>query len=333
MPVPCAPQSSAGQDEVKETVATYNLRANYDYFELQLQDTGRQLEELLVKEPGNRNLPERGAKELYVDRIQGNLANAAKAITSPECKKVMLLVGSTNNMLHWPPTDTDGPGGACALARTLMKLNKEVVIVSDEVNHDQVFPALKSSEAWKIKTELPEMESQLTYMKFPAAKDWTDEAEDQLLVLFESVNHIINVGRPGPGENGTYWSYDCRQMTQYQPDFTKLFTWAEYTKGQRNPPMLITAIGTIGSELGMGPLRFATEKWVPNGRKLACSIASDFPIVATVVDWGAYALCAMLGLYGIARTPLENTNHMMDVFVPKTEDQDIIMKILVKEGM
>eukprot|EP00920_Eleutheroschizon_duboscqi_P026436 GHVT01065109.1.p1 GENE.GHVT01065109.1~~GHVT01065109.1.p1 ORF type:complete len:151 (-),score=14.13 GHVT01065109.1:97-549(-) len=130
MPVPCAPQSSAGQDEVKETVATYNLRANYDYFELQLQDTGRQLEELLVKEPGNRNLPERGAKELYVDRIQGNLANAAKAITSPECKKVMLLVGSTNNMLHWPPTDTDGPGGACALARTLMKLNKEVVIVS-----------------------------------------------------------------------------------------------------------------------------------------------------------------------------------------------------------
>eukprot|EP00921_Rhytidocystis_pertsovi_P019992 GHVQ01031723.1.p1 GENE.GHVQ01031723.1~~GHVQ01031723.1.p1 ORF type:complete len:221 (-),score=21.44 GHVQ01031723.1:103-765(-) len=100
------------------------MSSAYDSF----YDAAQHLEKLLIREEGFREI-KGGVKSLYSSDCSGQLYDAAGAIYDKKCEGVALLVGSTSNMIMWPPTDTDGPGGCFALAHTLLHLGKRVIII------------------------------------------------------------------------------------------------------------------------------------------------------------------------------------------------------------
>ncbi|KAL8270386.1 hypothetical protein Esti_005710 [Eimeria stiedai] len=90
---------------------------------------GRELEQLCLPErKTHKRLKNR--RGLYTAEIQGDLAKAAAELLKPQVETIAILVGSCVNTNMWPPTDTDGPGGAFALAAALWRLSKKIVIVT-----------------------------------------------------------------------------------------------------------------------------------------------------------------------------------------------------------
>eukprot|EP00921_Rhytidocystis_pertsovi_P019994 GHVQ01031725.1.p1 GENE.GHVQ01031725.1~~GHVQ01031725.1.p1 ORF type:complete len:266 (-),score=49.56 GHVQ01031725.1:109-906(-) len=171
----------------------------------------------------------------------------------------------------------------------------------------------------------------IEYEVFPEARDWKDGVEeDRLDVIFKKINHIINVGRPGPAEDGIYYSHDKRQMTHYQPDFVRLFRMSEDSRGTDHH-VPTTCIGELGNELGMGQLLSRVEENVPNGPTIACNIKADNVIVATTVNWGAYGLCAMLGIVAVVNKKTDKTMLLDDLY-PNRSEQSAVLKTLVLEA-
>lgn len=291
-------------------------------------DASHHLEKLLVREDGHHDI-KGGAKSLYTSDNAGQLYDCASALYASECQVICLLVGSTSNMIMWPPTDTDGPGGCFALAHTLLHLGKKVIIVTDTVNEGQIKPAMEKSDAWKYNER--KLLDAIQYEVFPEFRDWKEGVEEERLdKIFEKCHHIINVGRPGPGEDGHYYSHDKRQMTHYQPDFVKLFKMAEESRGTSHH-VQTTCIGELGNELGMGQLRSRVEEVVPKGAIIACNIKADNLIVSTTVNWGAYGLCAMLGIMGVVGHKGEKSLLLDDLY-PNRQEQSAVLKTLVDEA-
>lgn len=92
-------------------------------------DQGEELESLCLGEK-QTHARLKNRRCLYTPEIRGDLAKAAAAIIKPETHTIAILVGSCTNTNMWPPTDTDGPGGAFALAATLWRLGKKIIIVT-----------------------------------------------------------------------------------------------------------------------------------------------------------------------------------------------------------
>ena len=64
----------------------------------------------------------------------GSLQKAAECMH--ESETVAIITGFPCMMDYSPPTETDGPLGALSLARTLLHLGKDVIILTDECNEE-----------------------------------------------------------------------------------------------------------------------------------------------------------------------------------------------------
>src|SRR5258708_29221436 len=63
------------------------------------------------------------------------------------------------------------------------------------------------------------------------------------------------------------------------------------------PRSTTIGIGDGGNEIGMGKMPGETiERNIPNGRQIACRVATDHLIVAGISNWGAYALAGGVAL-------------------------------------
>ena len=88
------------------------------------------IQQLVQLDEGNRGigdiLPPQGSI--------GSLQKAAECMT--ESETVAIITGFPCMMDYSPPTETDGPLGALSLARTLLHLGKDVIILTDECNEE-----------------------------------------------------------------------------------------------------------------------------------------------------------------------------------------------------
>ena len=96
-----------------------------------LESQGSELEQLCLLER-QTHARIKNIQGLYTPEIRGDLAKAAAELLKPHVNTIAILVGSCTNTNMWPPTDTDGPGGACALATALWRLKKKVIIVTGQ---------------------------------------------------------------------------------------------------------------------------------------------------------------------------------------------------------
>ncbi len=156
--------------------------------------------------------------------------------------------------------ETDGPIGTYFLAKALKKLDFEPIVITDQY--------------------CKEFFKEIQTLYFPIGRNSPDIYMD-VLDRYKPVAHI-SCERCGQNKEGKYLNHKLQDISKYTADIDELFKL-----GSKKAPTF--AIGDGGNEIGMGNFKEHFEKL---NSSFFCTIECDYPIVASVSNWGAYALIA-----------------------------------------
>lgn len=162
--------------------------------------------------------------------------------------------------------ETDGPVGTYFLARALSSLGWEPVIITDEFCRGFF--------------------KDISTVYFPLA-GFDDESEfEKLLDTHQPVAHF-SIERCGVNARGKYANMRGKDISDWTAPVDKLFEI-----GRKRVPSF--GIGDGGNEIGMGNFRKTiTEKLSLD----PCVINCDYPVIASVSNWGAYGFIALLEIH------------------------------------
>lgn len=198
--------------------------------------------------------------------------------------------------------ESDGPPGAVALARALrLALKAAPVIVTDGCLVEGV---KRVAQAAGFQCVLPEeiihsirLDKLLTTSVLPFPAD-AAEAKAAALALLDGIKPAacIAVERGGGNAAGIIHNMAGMDTGASQAKLDYLFQLAR----QRN--VATVAVGDGGNEIGMANIAEAVRSQVPFGDKCQCpcsggvaaATAVDVLVTASISNWGAYALAAML---------------------------------------
>eukprot|EP00545_Synedropsis_sp_CCMP1620_P013956 CAMPEP_0119021978 /NCGR_PEP_ID=MMETSP1176-20130426/27089_1 /TAXON_ID=265551 /ORGANISM="Synedropsis recta cf, Strain CCMP1620" /LENGTH=323 /DNA_ID=CAMNT_0006976701 /DNA_START=54 /DNA_END=1025 /DNA_ORIENTATION=+ len=229
--------------------------------------TVNKLQDIIGTDAGGR-----GMKNLICD---GDLVKASRIFAAlPAGSLVVVLTGFPCCVNESPPTETDGPPGAVALARAAVHLGHTCKIVTDECN-EAVFQAAIDDEKWG---EGGKLELQV----FSATKD----EDNRLQALAKDCDLVIACERAGPGEDGNCYTMRGINMNERNiiAPLHKIIQYASPTK--------FLAVGDGGNEMGMGKVIDKIKKHIPKGDQIGCIVAADHLVAASVSNWGGYAVAA-----------------------------------------
>jgi hypothetical protein len=165
-------------------------------------------------------------------------------------------------------SETDGPPGAVALGRALVRVGKEVILLTDSRNY-------RSLSACSHSVGGP-----------PVAR-----IDDPLDVQM-NMDLLVFVERPGHADDGCY--YDMRGV-DIGDVVAPLDRAAEFAL-RRGIPVL--GIGDGGNEAGMGLFYDALAKLLPRYAPCLSRVPATVCLPVDISNWGAYALTAVLsGFY------------------------------------
>ncbi|MBI3838491.1 MAG: DUF4392 domain-containing protein [Planctomycetia bacterium] len=251
--------------------------------------------------------------------------------------------------------ETDGPPGALYLARALLALGFDVLVISDSY----ALPLIEvGCDLWrldrKILVEFPfEDGAPAAAARARNGPPWDDKTDRWLNQFFASgpvhrLSHLIVIERPGPSH--TFESFEKQPRAAAAPrerflaevpaedrnlchnmrgqsingltaKTHRLFEWIS----ENHLPITTIGIGDGANEIGMG--RFAWELLVEAvgdgpARRIACRIATDFTLLAGVSNWAAYALalavCRLGGQADLGRDwPAAEQRELIEAMVRK----------------
>lgn len=158
--------------------------------------------------------------------------------------------------------ETDGPIGTYFLARAINSLGYKSVIITDKYCRD----LFKEIETLYIPLE-----------------GYDKEYYQTILNEYNPICHF-SIERCGRNSYGEYANLRGISVTKFTAPVDDMFELGAKTK-----PTF--AIGDGGNELGMGNFAKTVEKYLS---LTPCIVKSDFPIIATVSNWGAYGFIAYL---------------------------------------
>eukprot|EP00050_Salpingoeca_kvevrii_P002263 m.189966 g.189966 ORF g.189966 m.189966 type:complete len:570 (-) comp10574_c0_seq4:96-1805(-) len=227
------------------------------------------MERVIAHDPGQR-----GVAAL---RLVDQLVLSAQALAS--ARHVGLITGFP--CLPDPPhTETDGPPGVVALARSLVALGKKATLITDKVNEVVLRAALDASDV-----------AQQVELKLFAAGECASSFLQQ-----HELDHLVALERAGRAQDGEYYTMSARNMSALVEPLDELFLAAA------SAGVATTGIGDGGNEMGMGRLKPLVHMSVRHGEKIACTTTADHTMVAGVSNWGGYALGAALAVLHRAKT-------------------------------
>ncbi|MDW7660533.1 MAG: DUF4392 domain-containing protein [Bacillota bacterium] len=219
-----------------------------------------------IEEIITENLEFRGMAGI---KLQNQLINTAVELNN---SKVIVIV--TGFYIHKAGIgETDGPLGALSMANTLSRLDKEVVILTDEY----------TSKFIEIGIDLLGIDVNLYVVTVESAKMACDG-----ILSKHKPDHVIAIERPGKSASGKYHSMSGEDLTDYIPDLDYMFEIAKIN-GIRT-----SAIGDGGNEIGMGKIKDYIISRVPLGEKIASVTETDNLIIAGVSNWGGHGVSAMI---------------------------------------
>lgn len=245
-----------------------------------------------------------GRRGIAAITLPGQLEVAARNFVQSE--SVVVLTGFPCRINDSPPTETDGPPGAVALARAARKLGKPAAIAVDE-SSEAVLRAC--ADAVGLSTD-----SGFEILSFPARESFNDAAKKKLLAAAAKYNHAVAIERSGRAVDGSYYTMRGFSMDHLVAPIDELLTLG--TESAENPawkghaaaidytttPELAdavsklnrtcTGIGDGGNECGMGKVVDAVRAHINNGEKIACVCPCDALVTAGVSNWGGYGLVA-----------------------------------------
>ncbi len=210
---------------------------------------------------------------------EGNILAAAKSILAePNCH-VGIVTGFFVRYATPPSPETDGLIGAGQLAAALAAAGRQVTVITDA-------PCAKAM--WAILKVIPESNIRLevtgTDRNSVLALRKRLEAEDN------AITHMLAIERCAPGSDGKPHREHGWDISEDTAPMELLFEDAGWNK-----TWVTIGIGDGGNEIGMGNVPFdVVQSDIPNGELIAAQTKADFLIVASVSNWGGYALVAAL---------------------------------------
>lgn len=187
---------------------------------------------------------------------------------------------SSNSRQHEDSEAHDGPPGAIAITKALLSMGKQVKLLIDECNEDVL---LSCASAMNIPLEL---RMNLEMQSFPAECDEKDV--ERLLDAYEGVDLLIAIERAGPNKEGRYLTMRARDMSHLIAPLDLILR-----QDDEEHKLQSIGIGDGGNELGMGKVLGRIQgSTIPNADSIACTVATDHLLVASVSNWGGYALSA-----------------------------------------
>lgn len=165
----------------------------------------RSVQEIIevIQEKIQRDEGKRGIRQIIPDNVQ--LLNAAKAMVN--CNSAAIITGFPCLLDFSPPTETDGPLGALAIAKALLLMGKKVTILTDECNEEVLLACSGASDLHKYGMQNFSLQS------FPPLPVFDVEDAERLQDLRESIDLVIAIERAGPNHNGRYLTMRGRDMT------------------------------------------------------------------------------------------------------------------------
>jgi hypothetical protein len=259
--------------------------------------------------------------------IPGDLANAGLAFA--RASSVVILTGFPCLLSQTPPTETDGPSGAVALALAAVRLGKPAAIATDACSEGVLratAAAVGLGEEGKEASGGPVSGSgsppaarapPFELHAFPPPPEWSEAVHGaRLLDLAARYEHSVAIERAGRGADGGYHTMRDRRMDHLVAPLDELLTIGTRAGGA-GPSLLSsssaagasvdavgplplrtswsrssTGIGDGGNECGMGKVRERVEAHIPTGRSIACVVPADNLVAAGVSNWGGWAVVA-----------------------------------------
>jgi len=245
------------------------------------RDILTKIRDLIQHDIGNRGLARDPVSNL-ISATQDDFVSACASIAGTERPVLGVVTGFFIPHADPPAGETDGPLGAVFLARTLVPIGIEVIIITDEFCRTAIEAGLN----------LAGLLGRVRVVILPERPP-------------TNLTHLIALERVGPSH--TPESVGVADAERYRRE-TSESSWNRcHTMSGRditdimqpahelfvNATIPTIGIGDGGNEIGMGKLPWELiVRNIPNGAKVACRIATDFLIVTGISNWGAYALSA-----------------------------------------
>ncbi len=202
----------------------------------------------------------RGMDKLRQNLPQDFCRRAAEALLTLERGKLIIVTGFYVAGFG----ETDGPPGAFFLARALNSIGFDCTIIMDKFCRD-FFDG--------INTE---------YVNIAFS------TRDCSVILDKyQPKALISIERCGINSRGDYANMRGVSIAEYTAKLDPLFDIGR----RRGIPTF--GIGDGGNEIGMGNFREIIERELG---LIPCITEVDYPIIASVSNWGGYGLCAYLNL-------------------------------------
>eukprot|EP01083_Nonionella_stella_P073510 198851_1 len=232
-------------------------------------------ESVIQTDPGNR-----GITHLHIPGEMWRVFDFSEALPLHRASRVLINTGFAVCDFD-PPTETDGPNGALAIARAL-------VAQRFPPDLDSEFKAdLNRHTRVTIMTDTPNM-SVLKAVTEAAClgenvcvREFNERDVDSIV---EEHDFLIAIERVSPAADGHVYSMSARCVDAQTARCHLLFERA------RELGVRTCGVGDGGNEVGMGKVSDEVKAHIPHGTRIAAATVTDHLITAGVSNWGGWAL-------------------------------------------
>lgn len=228
---------------------------------------------------------------------------AAKGLidTVSEGDTVFVITGT--GIDKWCPAgETDGPVGCAALARGLTRaLGAKVVAICEDEMAVPMKATLMAAGEYVFNEEMffDMPSSVVTFEPFPLGPEKAREIAEELVKKYQP-KAMIFVERLGPNEAGVYHFVTGTVNPPEGMSYGHHLVDAAKENG-----IFTIGIGDGGNEIGFGKIHSKVQEIVEVGRTCKCPCGkgmatvtdTDVLIAASISNWGAYGIVAMLAYF------------------------------------
>jgi len=227
----------------------------------------------------------------------GDLLSAAMDLT--EAQTVAIITGFPCLVDSDVPQETDGPLGAMAIARAVVGLGHDVVLLIDDINAPIMQACLDTMIAEEPGGK--KLCESISLESFPGGNSWGAAEDARLDAIAHDLitkngssahgpSHVLTIERAGPSATGAYLTMSAKDMTHLLAPLDRLVSMCG-AHGVRS-----TGVGDGGNEVGMGKVYADVHANIKNGQQIACVTKTTNLVVASVSNWGGYAVSAAMGV-------------------------------------
>jgi len=194
--------------------------------------------------------------------------------------------------------ETDGPLGAAALAKSLIKaFDANPIVVIEEPSREIMASTLRALGINPVMNEadFKKGENSVLILDFPFELENAIEAAKRIVEKYKP-SLVFATEKAGRNVKGEYHTMRGVNISSFHAKIEPLIEEA------RSRGILTIGVGDGGNEVGMGNIREAIEKFVPYAKECQCpckgGIAAeskvDLLVVASISNWGVYGIEACI---------------------------------------